>query len=370
MKRYSIILLVLIAIGSTGCRKKHVEPYGYVWYEIRQDGLYGAEDENGKILLPCIFTARPKLDTFETYVAKYALKPYKSNFWKWIIKDDEGKEKMDVETWEEGRNHELRYSVCTNWYDSVELTYYYGDGRKDISEGWKTILFDTDFNIIYEGYLSCGWVSCTYNYKSYMFRGDMGELILFTFDELYEDGAYSVFINKDGEAIIPASRKYIRIYPQVIDNHCFYIAAVNSDGLRAVLDNRGTELFRYNENKMRSAYYFTSESSKFGGHSYDANIDSHQWSNDSRYSEYDCYITYDPQYGFGFIEPRKEYPGEPWDDYDGYERWYEHYDNHPDIVWTHIMLPTGSETFDAPPSFNNRIAPKLNLEEIAARKRR
>lgn len=354
MKRCSIILLGLIVIGSTGCRKKHVEPYGYVWYEIRQDGLYGAEDENGKILLPCIFTARPKLDTFETYVDKYALKPCKNNFWYWKIEDDEGKVDMTLKTWEKGRNRELRYSVCTNWYDSVKLTYYYGDGRKNISEGRKTILFDNDFNIIYEGYLQSWTVDCSYNRKSYLFGGDMGELILFTFDELYEDDAYSVFINKDGEAIIPASRKYKLIYPQVIDNHCFYIAAVNSDGLWAVLDNRGTELFRYNVYEMHT-YYVPS--------------DSHQWMHSS-YSGYDCYITYDPQYGFGFIEPRKKYPGEPWDDYDGYERWYDHYDNHPDIVWTHIMLPTGSETFDAPPSFNNRIAPKLNVEVIAARKRR
>lgn len=367
MKRCSIILLGLIVIGSTGCRKKHVEPYGYVWYEIRQDGLYGAEDENGKILLPCIFTARPKLDTCFTYVDKHALKPCKNNFWYWKIEDDEGKVDMTVKTWEEGRNHELRYSVCTNWYDSVELTYYYGAGRKDISEGWKTILFDTDFNIIYEGYLS-GNVVCSYNCKSYWFGGDMGELILFTFDELYEDDAYSVFINKDGEAIIPASRKYIQISPQMIDNHCFYIAYMNN-GLGAVLDNRGTELFRFQEEKMRCAYEFTSEALKHANN-YDANIDSHQWTTFYGKTSSDGYFTYDAQYGFGFVEPWKEYPGEPWDDYDGYERWREHYIEHPDIVWTHIMLPTGSETFDAPPSFNNRIAPKLNLEEIASRKRR
>ena len=55
MKKVELILITLSVLSFISCnnRLKHVEPYGYTWYEVTKDGLHGAEDENGNVLVPC-----------------------------------------------------------------------------------------------------------------------------------------------------------------------------------------------------------------------------------------------------------------------------------------------------------------------------
>lgn len=359
MKKVTVILLFLFAICSIGCRKKHVEPYGYVWYEVQEEGLYGAEDEHGKILLPCMFNFPPQLETCSiSYVDEFALTPCKNNYWKWIFKDNNGNKLGNMSTWESGLNHEVRYSVSVDYSDTIE---YYNYRVRAHSTAWKMMLFDSNFYMIYEGYIN--WpISCSYNNNSWRYAGDMSELVMYTFEELYDNDVYRVYINKEGETIIPACRKYRSVFPQMIDNHCFYLVIINND-LMAVLNTQGTELFRYNKDLLQCAYIHTSEA-KDDRH-YDANIDSREWTKAYGKTAFYGHLTYDSQYGFGIIEPWKEFPGEIWDD--GYDSWYEHYNEHPDIFWTHIMLPAGSETFDVTPSYDNRIAPTLNLAKIASK---
>lgn len=61
MKKTLLMLLIIFswcsidAIGQT--REKKVEDDGYVWYEIRKNGRYGAEDTNGMTIIPTQYTS-------------------------------------------------------------------------------------------------------------------------------------------------------------------------------------------------------------------------------------------------------------------------------------------------------------------------
>ena len=353
MKKCIILLLLpLIGICCTSCRKKHVESYGYVWYETIKNGRYGAEDEAGNILLPNIFYDEVELDTFSSYNDNYALNPCRIYRWRWPLLEDSNGDLWNIDTWEIGRDHNVRYSVCSKFGEST--IYYEGYDNPSKCNMEKRRLLDSNFNIIYEGHFDWG-VTCSYNHDSWQFAGDMGEIVLFKLKDVFGNHAYPMFIKNNGDIIIPSSRKYREIIPHMIDNYCFYIATINDD-IKAILDNRGTELFRYLTKDLRSAYHHTSEGAKgVWERFYDANIASHQWAGG---------ITYDTEYGFGIIEPYKDYPGWSWEE--GYDEWDEHYTYHPDILWTHLMLPEGSGTFDVNPSFDNRVGKTINLIEIAA----
>ena len=320
--------------------------------------------------MPCNFEF-VDLDTCYSYIDEYdVLKPIKTTYWEWYadVNDDDI---VTIHTWKIGSEKPIIFSDITQRTskDDTHRTKYYR-GNKETYVRYKKIL-DSNFSTIHEGFID--WFDCSYNKSKYFFAGDMSDFAMFRSEEIYDGFKYPSYFNYKGEVIIPCSRKYQQIIPQEIDNQCFYLVKV-MDGICAILDNKGTELFRFPSKELRSAYCHTNPIlTDYYKERYVAEIYARQWFPSSPGIDMETgkddgsmqILTYDTELGFGIIEPRKDFPGGTWDEE---KAWRVRYNFHPKILWTHIMLPSNSRTFNVSPSNNHSKAKVVDLQKIATPK--
>lgn len=308
--KFTYSLILLLAFTLQGCRKKHVGPEnGFVWYEVKENGLIGAVDEHDNVLLPCQF------QSIEL-----------SNDWK------------------DGNNHTdylwlLKWSVVDEHGDKLEIWFYsFDDGwryyyTRNLRTG-KTKVSNREYNntVIQYAANQSIWTLFARKGGSTENAPSITKLHYFYVSiKQYGCGIYT----ENGEAIIPVERQVGPIFACEQDGRAWYMYGTT------VCDARGTELFEWSPKDCIDRYDLK-ESRRFGEYYEELNTE-YKWYTGLTLSGG---IVYDSERGFGSLQAH----------YDRDDYLIDYY-----IRYTGIKISSNSSSFNVKPSGNNNKAKYINL---------
>lgn len=318
MKNICIFVLTgIFMVIMPGChhKTKHVgNDNSFVWYEIKNDGLMGAIDQNDNELLPSLFKT---IELVNDYSNGNSSQDYEWQL-RWNATDN--------------KNHKL---VITLYVFEDGWRYYYvnDDTRKHrfiAIQDYSNVILDfpnTDDRT---------WIETTYCRKGTawwftMYAPSLYKLRYFYVRTSSGDGLY----RDDGTPIIPVSRGYNMIWAYEQNNRAWY----KCDNV--ICESNGKELFRYNSDGCQVVTDVLSYA-----YSYDwlynnlpADIKNNNWFQGSEN------LAYDPNKGFISV-----YMNEADDAYCDYR-----------VHYTGIKLSSSSSSFDVEPSRDNEPTKEINL---------
>lgn len=330
MSKKYFVLLLLLCFFLIGCRTKHVGPEnGFVWYKIKENGLYGAIDKYDNVLLPC------KFQSIEL-----------SNDWK------NGNKYNDYE-WQ------LKWNVIDKHDKDLEIRLYiYDDGWRYYSlydkKSQKSAIADRSYNIIIP-FSTCK-IESTYGTKDArcLYHVDWATCItnchLFYQYKLFDEVKRGLY-TENGTPIISLERGYSSIFPCCTSNRCWYLCKCNTETV--VCDSHGTEICRFNTDGCKGYSKFNDYGNR---HKLPKNIEKYKWMGAM---DYYYPIAYDAEKGFTCFYEVCDQDGYPIYDSDG-ERIYK-------LHHTGIKLSSNSSSFDVKPSGNNEPARTINLRTYTQR---
>lgn len=226
-------MVVILALLLPGCRKKHVgHKNGFIWYEIKENGLVGAVDQYDNELLPCEFKSIKLIDDFAG-----------GNNWTdyewqliWETVDEKGREVfIKLYSFDDGwRYYEIYQSFSNGTRSSIAI--------QDYSNVTLSFPFHVSFIL-------------TYRYtNNSLFKHAPGLRKVKLFHvSAYGDGLGRGIYKANGAPIIPIERGYLDITPYEQDNRSWYFCQIKDEPgelyetieILGVCNSQGTEIFRY-----------------------------------------------------------------------------------------------------------------------------
>lgn len=309
MKKFITYALVLsLATVLQGCRKKHVGPdNGFVWYEIKENGLYGAVDQNDNELLPCQFQSIELSNDWKDGNA------YTDYLWqlKWNVVDEHG-DKLEIRL----------YTFDDGW------RYYYTTNLRTE----KTKVSNRDYDNIVIQYAENQTISTSYSSKKGFFTENAPSITklhyFYVSISQYGCGVYT----ENGEAIIPVER---HVGPIIACEHvgrAWYMYGTT------ICDAHGTEIFKWSIDDCVNRHSLK-RYRKFADYYEEINLD-YKW-----FGDIDDRLVYDSEKGFGSLQ-------EKYDEDDVIDYY---------IRYTGIKLSSSSSSFNVTPSGKNNKGKYINL---------
>lgn len=320
MKKYFyIVLLVVFSLILQGWNifkvfNKHEGPEnGFVWYLIKENGLYGAVDEKDNILLPCHFQSISLVNDWKNG------NDYTDYLWqlKWEVIDEHG-DCLDIRmyTFDDEWRYYTTYNkrtektkVSNRYYDNVVIPYE----KQSVSTLFRNK----------KGYITEDAPSIT---KLHLFYVSISQ---------YGCGIYK----ENGEAIIPVER---RVGPIVACEGAYRVWYMYNG---VVCDAKGTEIFRTSYGDYVLPVEIKNQRQFMD--LYDEITEQYKW-----YGVGFKYLIYDADKGFGSLQAK-------YDDEDYIIGYY--------IKFTGIKLGKNSTSFDIEPSGDNEPGKLIDLRTYRAR---
>ncbi|MBQ2540242.1 MAG: hypothetical protein II551_01185 [Paludibacteraceae bacterium] len=311
-KLISYTLILLLVITMQGCRKKHVGPEnGFVWYEVKENGLYGAVDQNDNELLPCQFQSIELSNDWKNG------NDYTDYLWqlKWNVVDENG-DKLEIRL----------YTFDDGW------RYYYTRNLRTE----KTKASNRDYSNVVISYADNQSISTLYASKKGFVTKNAPSITkqhyFYVSISQYGCGIYT----ENGEPIIPIERQVGPIAACEQDGRAWYMYGTT------VCDAHGTEIFRWSTDDCISPYDYNLNNSRRFKDLCEEFMTQYKWFGELVLSG----IVYDSERGFGSLQAK----------YDVDDNLVDYY-----IRYTGIKLSSNSSSFDVKPSGNNSNGKYINL---------